>query len=77
MTSDGFYDNVPRPTKQKYMLHGTLWDGFRSSAKWTVPAYALFFSWFIFVPATIGQTLFALLMIAVSSIVNYLVWRQQ
>ena len=64
-------------SSRNYLLQGAFWDGFRSSAKWTAPAYTLFFRWVIFKSATIWQALFALLMIVVSSVVIYLAWRPQ
>lgn len=77
MTSDGFYDNIPKPPKREYLLQGPFWDGFRSSAKWTGPAYTLFFSVAVFTSNTIWQALWCLWMIVVSSAVIYLAWKSR
>lgn len=63
-------------TSKNYLLRGAFWDGFRQSAKWTAPAYILFFSWVILMSDTVWQALWALLMIAVSSVIIYLSWKR-
>jgi hypothetical protein len=76
MTSDGFCDNIPKPPKQKYLLQGPFWEGFRSGAKYWIFLYWGFFLWLTLRAETIWQALFALVMVLVSTVGIYLAWRK-